>query len=492
METNTLTEIITRRYEEIRELRAEGTDPFPPRFEVTHTAAEALETAEESGVICAGRLVQLRVMGKAAFAHVQDMSGRVQLYIARDILGEAPYGFFKKHIHVGDFIGVAGSVFKTKTGEKTIKAEKLTLLSKAVRPMPEKWHGLQDTEIRFRSRHLDLIANDDVRRIFEARSKIVRAVRNTLDNEGFLEVETPILCHSAGGAAATPFETFHNALSMPLFMRIATELYLKRLIIGGMERVYEIGKIFRNEGIDTTHNPEFTMLEAYQAYTDYNGMARLFEAIIEACTKSLGITEVEYKGRQIRLVPPFRRVFLPQLWKQHCGEDIHDILDGKRFNRPRLLALAKKLGVGDADTLASAKAFERIFDEKILSTFTEPCFVMDHPTAITPLAKNKPGDETLVERFEFYAGGAELANAYTELNDPDDQLARLQEQARQRQDEKNAEVDTIDKDFVEAMESGMPPTGGIGIGIDRLTMLLTGKAAIREVVLFPTLKADMK
>lgn len=492
METNTLTEIITRRYEELRELRTAGTDPFPPRFEVTHTAAEALDTAEESGVVCAGRLVQLRVMGKAAFAHLQDMSGRVQLYVARDVLGEESYAFFKKHIHVGDFIGVAGMIFKTKTGEKTIKAEKLTVLSKAVRPMPEKWHGVQDTEIRFRSRHLDLIANEEVRKIFEARSKVVRAVRNTLDNEGFLEVETPTLCHSAGGASATPFETFHNALSMPLFMRIATELYLKRLIIGGMERVYEIGKVFRNEGIDTTHNPEFTMLEAYQAYTDYNGMARLFEAIIENSTKALGITEVEYKGQRIKLVPPFKRVFMPELWKQHFGEDIHNVLDGKRFNRPSLIALAEKHGIKDAKDLPSAKVFERLFDERILSAFTEPCFVMDHPTAITPLAKNKPGDESIVERFEFFVCGSEIANAYTELNDPEEQFARLQEQARQRKDEKNTDVDTIDKAFVEAMESGMPPTGGIGIGIDRLTMLLTGQASIREVVLFPTLKAEVK
>jgi lysyl-tRNA synthetase class 2 len=395
-------------------------------------------------------------------------------------------------MHIGDFIGVEGKLFKTKTGEKTIHADKLTLLSKAIRPLPEKWHGLQDTEIRFRARHLDLISNADVRKIFEARSKIVRAIRNTLDNEGFLEVETPTLCHSAGGASATPFETFHNALHMPLFMRIATELYLKRLIIGGMERVYEIGKIFRNEGIDTTHNPEFTMLEAYQAYTDYNGMARLFEAMIEACAKALNITEVEYKGHKINLKPPFRRLYMPELWKEHCGEDIHNILDGKRFNRPNLLKLANRLGVGCAEDTPSAKVFERIFDEKILPLLNEPAFVLDHPTAITPLAKCKPGDEALVERFEFYAAGSEIANAYTELNDPEDQFSRLEEQARQRKDEKNKDVDTIDKDFIEAMEAGMPPTGGIGVGVDRLTMFLTGQPSIREVVLFPTLKTEVK
>jgi len=358
--------------------------------------------------------------------------------------------------------------------------------------MPEKWHGLTDTEVRFRSRHLDLIANKDVRDIFIARSKIVRAIRRRLDDEGFLEVETPTLGASAGGASATPFETYHNALKTPLFMRIATELYLKRLIIGGMERVYEIGKVFRNEGIDTRHNPEFTMLEAYQAYTDYEGMARLFESIVEACAAELGIDSVEYKGEKVSLKPPFRRLYMPELWKEHVGEDIHNILNGKTFNRPALVALAKRLNVEGGEDTPSAKLFERIFDAKILPLLGQPAFVMDHPTAITPLAKCKPGDEAIVERFEFYCGMEEISNAYTELNDPEDQMGRLTEQMRQKMAEKNQEVDVIDKDFVEAMESGMPPTGGIGIGVDRITMLLTGKPAIREVILFPTLKQDVK
>jgi len=431
-------------------------------------------------------------MGKAAFGQMQDYSGKIQFYVKKDSVGEQAYDFFKKHVHVGDFLGLKGSIFTTHSGEITVAVSALTLLSKSIRPMPEKWHGLTDTEVRFRSRHLDLIANKDVRDIFIARSKIVRAIRRRLDDEGFLEVETPTLCASAGGASATPFETYHNALKTPLFMRIATELYLKRLIIGGMERVYEIGKVFRNEGIDTRHNPEFTMLEAYQAYTDYEGMARLFESIVEACAAELGIDSVEYKGEKVSLKPPFRRLYMPELWKEHVGEDIHNILNGKTFNRPALVALAKRLNVEGGEDTPSAKLFERIFDAKILPLLGQPAFVMDHPTAITPLAKCKPGDEAIVERFEFYCGMEEISNAYTELNDPEDQMGRLTEQMRQKMAEKNQEVDVIDKDFVEAMESGMPPTGGIGIGVDRITMLLTGKPAIREVILFPTLKQDVK
>lgn len=487
---NTLTEIIARRYDEVRQLRTEGVDPYPPRFDVTHNASEAKVSAADSTVSCAGRVVQLRLMGKAAFGQMQDYSGKMQFYVKKDAVGEQAYDFFKKHIHVGDFLGVKGTIFTTHTGEVTIAAGALTLLSKAIRPMPEKWHGLTDTEVRFRNRHMDLIANKEVRDIFIARSKIVRAIRRTLDDEGFLEVETPTLCASAGGASATPFETYHNALKTPLFMRIATELYLKRLIIGGMERVYEIGKVFRNEGIDTRHNPEFTMLEAYQAYTDYEGMARLFESIIEACARELGIESVEYKGEKISLKPPFRRLYMPELWKEHVGEDIHNVLNGKTFNRPALIALAKRLNVENGEDTPSAKMFERIFDAKILPLLGQPAFVMDHPTAITPLAKCKPGDEAIVERFEFYCGMEEISNAYTELNDPEDQMGRLTEQMRQKMAEKNEEVDVIDKDFVEAMEAGMPPTGGIGVGIDRITMLLTGKPAIREVILFPTLKQD--
>ena len=489
---STLEEIIKNRYEELKTLRTQGVDVYPHRFPLTHNVEEARAAASGSKVICTGRLVQLRLMGKAAFAHLQDMSGKIQIYIKKDALGDVPYDFFKKHLHVGDYAGVEGQMFITHTGETTINVEKITLLSKAMRPMPEKWHGLQDTEIRFRARHLDLMSNEEVRKIFTQRSKIVRAIRHTLDNEGFLEVETPTLTPSAGGAAATPFVTTHNALKMQMYMRIALELYLKRLIIGGMERVYEIGKVFRNEGIDTRHNPEFTMLEAYQAYTDYEGMAQLLESMFEACTEAIGRDTVEYNGNTISLKTPFRKLYLPELWKETTGEDIHNILDGKSFNRARLLELAKRVHAEHDENTPSAKIFDRIFDAKILPLLVQPAFVMDYPTAITPLAKCKPGDECLVERFEFFAAAGEIANAYTELNDPEDQVGRLREQLRQHEAEHNDEADIIDRDFIDAMEAGMPPTGGIGVGIDRITMLLTGQPSIREVVLFPTLKSLTK
>lgn len=488
MTQNTLSEIIARRYEELRALRGKGIEPFPHRFEKTHSALEAGASAPETAVVCAGRIVQIRAMGKASFAHIQDGTGKVQIYLKKDVLGEQAYELFRKDIHVGDFAGIKGKIFLTHTGETTVSAEEITLLSKSIRPLPEKWHGLNDTEIRFRQRHLDLIANAEVKKIFETRAAIVRSIRKTLDSRGFMEAETPILCQQAGGAAATPFITHHNALETDLYLRIATELYLKRLIIGGMDRVYEIGRIFRNEGIDTRHNPEFTMLEAYQAYTDYNGMAKLLESVIEACAGETGLDSVKYRDAEISLKTPFRRLPLPEAWKERCGGDIHEILNGKAFRREGLLSLAKKLGIEHSRDTPSAKVFERIFDARILPLLEQPTFVMDYPTAITPLAKCKPGDESLVERFEFFAGTEEIANAYTELNDPGDQMGRLTEQMRQRQAEKNEDTDVLDRDFVEAMETGMPPTGGIGVGIDRLTMLLSGKPSIREVILFPTLK----
>ncbi|MFH1618832.1 MAG: lysine--tRNA ligase [bacterium] len=488
MKQNTLSEIISGRYEHIKSLRASGIDPFPPRCRRTHTAEQARTSPAGTGVACAGRLMLIRTMGKAAFAHLQDGTGRIQVYLKKDFIGDAVYDFFKDNAHVGDFAGIKGSIFLTRTGEITINAESFTLLAKSVRPLPEKYHGLQDQEVRFRRRHLDLVSSSEVRKIFESRARIIRAVRHTLDSRGFLEVETPVLCSQSGGASAKPFETRHNALNAAMSLRIALELYLKRLIIGGYDSVYEIGKIFRNEGIDTRHNPEFTMLEAYQAYTDYTGMSELMESIVEACSKELGCATVEYEGMKIPLKPPFRRLCLPELWKEKCGEDIHGILDGKSFNRSGLTTLAGKLGIEHSPDTPSAKIFERIFDARILPLLETPSFVMDYPTAITPLAKCKPGDESLVERFEFFAGKEEIANAYTELNDPEDQKERLVEQLRQRRNEKNEDTDILDNDFVEAMEAGMPPMGGIGVGIDRLTMLLTGNPSIREVILFPVLK----
>jgi lysyl-tRNA synthetase class 2 len=382
-------------------------------------------------------------------------------------------------------------VFKTRTGEPTIAVASAELLAKALRPMPEKWHGLKDVDTRYRQRHLDLMSNPEVLKKSLDRSKIVSTIRKVMDGEGYVEVETPILLSQAGGASARPFETHHNALHADMVLRIATELYLKRLVIGGFDRVYEIGRIFRNEGIDTRHNPEFTMMECYAAYEDYNGMAALFEKLVGAGAEALGIDRVTYGGKEINLKPPFRREYLPELWKKYCGAPIEDILKGKGFHRANLLALAAKVGAPAGEKTPSAKIFERIFDEKILGHLDQLTFVFDHPTAITPLAKlHKNYDGGIVERFECFGVGQEFSNAYSELNDPDDQRERLVEQARQRKEEGDEEADVLDNDFVEAMEAGMPPMGGMGVGIDRLVMLLTGQESIRDVILFPTLKPE--
>jgi len=497
-ETGSLEEILAAKRAKVVELRGRGLDPYPPRSSKTHTCAQVLEAgaglagSEHSTqtVVCAGRLLQLRDMGKSIFAHLADASGRCQVYFKKDALPEADFLLVKKDLHAGDFIGVGGTVFKTRTGETTVAVSTVVLLAKALRPLPEKWHGLHDVEIRYRHRHLDLIANPDVREKFRQRSVIVSTMRRTMDRLGFLEVETPILLPQAGGASARPFQTHHNALDADLVLRIATELYLKRLVIGGFERVYEIGRIFRNEGIDTRHNPEFTMLEAYQAYSDYNGMAELFETLVAECAEALKISEVTYGEHEISLKPPFRRVSLPEIWQAQCGEKIDNVLEGKGLNRRGLLALAAKVGAPAGEKTPGAKIFERIFDARILPHLDQLSFVFDHPTAITPLAKLKAGAPGLVERFECFAVGQEYANAYTELNDPQDQRERLQEQARQRREEGDEETDILDEDFVQAMECGMPPMGGIGVGVDRLVMLLTGQPSIRDVILFPTLKPE--
>jgi len=480
--------IVNEGYRKIFLLREKGIEPFPRRFKTTHMAAQALLQPEGSRVIVAGRIVLMRVMGKASFAHVKDSTGRIQIYVKRDNIGGENYEVFRKLLNVGDFVGGEGELFVTRTGEKTINGKRLVVLSNSVRPKPEKWRGLTDPELRYRERYLDIVSNDEVRNIFIVRSRIIAAMRQVLDGRGYFEVETPILCSQAGGASARPFFTYHNVYKKELALRIATELYLKKLIIGGFDGVYEIGRVFRNEGIDTRHNPEFTMLEAYKAYADYNDMADLLEDIFSACCRVLNIESVIYYGKKVNLKVPYRRIYLPDEWKSECKEDIHEVLKGKSFDREKLEKLALRLNVEYSRDLPSAKIFERIFEHKILRKFNEPVFVRDYPTAITPLAKCKEGDEALVERFEFFAGGEEIANAYTELNDPQDQKERLQEQMRQRNEERNQETDILDKDFIEAMEYGMPPTGGIGIGIDRMTMLLTGKSSIREVILFPLLK----
>ncbi len=483
-------EIIKHKREEISALKESGFNPYPAHVDPKQTCAEAKELPENTEVAVAGRLVQLRSMGKAAFAHIKDVTAKMQIYVQKDSLGEEPYTFFKKHIAVGDFVLVKGHMFITKTGEKTIKATSVDLISKAVRPMPEKFHGLQDTEIRFRNRHLDLISNEDVKEIFVKRAKIISSIRKTLDGKGYLEVETPTLTASAGGAIAKPFQTYHNALKIPLYMRIALELYHKRLVIGGLDKIYEIGKMFRNEGIDTTHNPEFTMMELYQAYGNVNTMADLFDELIGNAAKAIGVTKVNYRGHEVNLVPPFKRIYLPEVWKETFGEDIHNILDGRHFKKPELVALAKKAGVKFDESEAANKIFDAVFDEKIVSKYSDPVFIMDYPTAVSPFSKNKPGDPAIVERFEaFVAGGQEIANAYSEINDPADQYQRLKDQAAEKaKDSKNEDADIVDMDYIIAMESGMPPTGGMGIGIDRICMMLTAQDSIREIILFPTLK----
>ncbi len=483
-----ITEIVANNYAKIKAIRDKGIDPFPHRFRLTHKIAQAAKCPAETPVIIAGRMMLMRVMGKATFAHLKDGTGRIQIYVKKDAVGEEAYELFRKQMHVGDFLGVEGKLFVTHTGELTVSAEKLAVLSKSVRPLPEKFHGLTDAEARYRERYLDLISNEESKAIFVRRAQIVAALRDILNSDGYLEVETPVLCSQAGGASARPFITFHNAYKNELYMRIALELPLKKLIIGGFDGAYEIGRVFRNEGVDTRHNPEFTMLEAYKAYSDYHGMAELVERVFERCIKLIGSETIEYNGEKINLKPPFKRLSLPDEWKAKTGEDIHEILRGKGFNRENLKKLATKLHIEYGADTTSAKIFDRIMDEKILSDLHQPTFVFDHPMAITPLAKCKAGDESLVERFEFFAGTEEIANAYSELNDPEDQKSRLLEQLRQQQEENNGEADILDKDFIEAMEYGMPPMGGIGIGIDRLTMLMSGKPSIREVILFPLLR----
>ncbi|MBI5597895.1 MAG: lysine--tRNA ligase [Elusimicrobia bacterium] len=493
------------RLAKLQDLQSRGIDCFPHRFRPTHAAAAVFPLGEglvaeqktEHTVTVAGRVVQLRVMGKAAFCHILDQGTKLQLYFKQDNLGDS-YQIVKKSLHLGDFVGVTGIVFKTKTGETTVEAHSFTLLAKALLPLPDKWDGLKNTDTRYRQRHLDLIANEEVRRRFVARSKVVAAVRRVMDSEGFLEVETPVLLHQAGGATATPFETHFNALDAEMVMRIALELPLKKLIIGGLPRVYEIGRVFRNEGVDTKHNPEFTMLEAYQAYGDYNEMALLFEKVLTGVAGALGVLgkTIRFADRDVRLEPDpqtgllkFRRAYLPELWKEHLGEDIHLSLKGKGFDSEGLRALARRKEVACGPEVPDAKVFDALFERFIECRMPEPTFVFDHPTAITPLAKCKAGDESLVERFELFFAGMEFANAYTELNDPVDQKGRFEEQAKQKAGG-HAEAELLDEDFVEAMEHGMPPTGGIGFGIDRLTMLFTDTTTIREVILFPTLKPE--
>ena len=476
------------RREKLADLQANGKDPFViTKYDQTHHSLEIKENFEELAgkeVSIAGRMMSKRVMGKASFCNVQDLQGNIQSYVARDSIGEEAYKEFKK-MDVGDVIGITGEVFETKTGEKSIHASSVTLLSKSLQILPEKFHGLTNTDIRYRQRYVDLIMNPDVKQTFINRSKILSAIRRYLDGQGFLEVETPMLVSNAGGAAARPFETHFNALDEDFKLRISLELYLKRLIVGGMERVYEIGRVFRNEGLDTRHNPEFTLMELYQAYTDYNGMMDLTENLYRHVAQEvLGTTVIEYNGVQMDLGKPFERITMVDAVKKYAGVDWNEV---ETLEQAR--ALAKEHHVEFEERHKKGDILALFFEEFAEEHLIQPTFVMDHPIEISPLTKKKPENPEYTERFEFFMNGWEMANAYSELNDPIDQRERFKAQEEllaQGDDEAN----TTDEDFLNALEIGMPPTGGIGFGIDRMCMLLTNSAAIRDVLLFPTMKTQ--
>ncbi len=474
------------RRQKLLALQSEGKDPFEiTKYHQTHHSVEIkenFEALEGQTVSVAGRMMSKRVMGKASFCNLQDLQGNIQSYVARDAVGEDPYKMFKK-LDIGDIIGIKGEVFKTKTGEISIHATEVTLLSKSLQVLPEKFHGLTNTDMRYRQRYVDLIMNSEVKTTFITRSKIISAVRRYLDGQGFMEVETPMLVSNAGGAAARPFETHFNALDTDVKLRISLELYLKRLIVGGMERVYEIGRVFRNEGLDTRHNPEFTLMELYQAYTDYHGMMDLTENLYRYVAKEvLGTTKITYNGIEMDLGKPFERITMVDAVKKYSGVDFNEI---KTLDEAR--AAAKEHKVEYEERHKKGDILNLFFEAFVEEHLIQPTFVMDHPIEISPLTKKKPDNPDYVERFEFFMNGWEMANAYSELNDPIDQRERFkaQEELLAQGDE---EANTTDEDFLYALELGMPPTGGIGFGIDRMVMLLTDSPAIRDVLLFPTMK----
>ena len=479
-------ELIKVRREKLAALQEAGKDPFQiTKYDVTNHSTDITSNFDEMNgktVSVAGRLMSKRVMGKASFCHIQDLKGNLQVYVARDSVGEEEYAAFKK-FDIGDIIGVKGAVFATKTGEPSVHASEIILLSKSLQILPEKFHGLTNTDIRYRQRYVDLIMNPEVKDTFIKRSKIVSAVRRYLDSLGFMEVETPMLVSNAGGAAARPFETHFNALDEDLKLRISLELYLKRLIVGGLERVYEIGRVFRNEGLDTRHNPEFTLMEIYQAYTDYHGMMDLTENMYRyVANEVLGTTKIVYNGVEMDLGKPFERITMVDAVKKYSGVDFHEI---KTLEEARKVADEK--GIHYEKRHKKGDILNLFFEEFVEEHLIQPTFVMDHPIEISPLTKKKPEDPDYVERFEFFMNGWEMANAYSELNDPIDQRERFKAQEEQfaAGDE---EANHTDEDFLNALEIGMPPTGGIGFGIDRMCMLLTDSAAIRDVLLFPTMK----
>lgn len=508
MEEQELSQLLQVRRDKLSELQAEGSDPFRiTKFDRTHTSNQIKEnyTEEEreltkrgsdevqiikakispldgQTVSIAGRIMSKRGMGKVGFVHVADIDGQIQLFVKKDVLGEEEYNRFKK-LDIGDIIGAEGEVFTTQTGEISIRAEKITLLSKSLLPLPEKFHGMTDTDLRYRQRYIDLIMNADVKDTFIKRSKIISSIRSYLNGQGFLEVETPMLVSNAGGAAARPFETHFNALDEDFKLRISLELYLKRLIVGGLDRVFEIGRVFRNEGLDTRHNPEFTLMELYQAYTDYHGMMDLTENLYRHVAEEvLGTTKIVYNGIEMDLGKPFERITMVDAVKKYAGVDFNEI---NTLEEAR--AAAKEHHVEFENRHKKGDILNLFFEEFAEEHLIQPTFVMDHPVEISPLTKKKPENPDYVERFEFFMNGWEMANAYSELNDPIDQRERFKAQEEQLA-QGDEEANTTDEDFMRALEIGMPPTGGIGFGIDRMCMLLTDSPAIRDVLLFPTMK----
>jgi len=482
-----INELIQVRLEKLAELKEKGINPFGEKFEPTHHAQDILDKAQElidnqEEVVVAGRLMAKRGHGKAGFANLQDVTGQVQIYSRLNDIGEDAHDLFKK-ADIGDILGVSGTVFITQKGEITIAVKGLTLLTKSLQPLPEKFHGLKDVELRYRQRYVDLIMNPEVKEAFVLRSRIIQGMREYLDKKGFLEVETPTLHTIAGGASARPFISHHNALDMDLYMRIALELHLKRLIVGGMERVYEIGRVFRNEGISTKHNPEFTMMELYQAYADYNDMMSLTEEMVAyIAEKCLGTTKINYQGTEIDLTPPWTRITMVDAVKKYAGIDFNEIHSDEEAKEA-----AKKLNIAVSKDASKGSILNEIFEETVEAHLVQPTFIMDYPIEVSPLAKRKTEDPNFTYRFEAFIVSRETANAFSELNDPIDQKERFMKQVEQRE-KGDDEAQMMDEDFVKALEYGMPPTGGLGVGIDRLVMLLTDSPSIRDVILFPTLR----
>ena len=486
-EEQDINQLLKVRREKLATLQEGGKNPYEiMKYDVTHHSKEIIENFEEfdkKNVSIAGRMMSKRVMGKASFCHIQDLEGRIQCYVARDNIGEEAYAEFKKY-DVGDIVGVKGEVFQTKTGETSIHTTEITLLSKSLQVLPEKFHGLTNTDLRYRQRYVDLIMNQEVKDTFVKRSKIISEIRKYLDSRHFIEVETPVLVPNAGGAAARPFDTHYNALDEDVHLRISLELYLKRLIVGGLERVYEIGRVFRNEGLSVRHNPEFTLLELYQAYTDYHGMMNLAEDLYRTVAQNvLGTMVISYEGVEIDLSKPFERLAMVEAVKKYTGIDFNEIKTEQEAK-----ALADEHHVKYEDRHKKGDILNLLFEEFVEEKLVQPTFIMDHPVEISPLAKRKPENSEYTERFELFITCREMANAFSELNDPIDQRKRFeaQEELKRQGDE---EANSVDEDFLNALEHGMPPTGGIGIGIDRMVMLLTDSAAIRDVLLFPTMKS---